>query len=217
MLARQNGLTLNTVAQGAWSLLLSYYSGKRDLVFMSTVSGRPAELPWVMTTVGLFINALPVRVRVESDLSLTEWLRRIQDLHVQMRQFEYTPLTQILQWTKSNGGVQQFETLVIFENYPRQGLVGKWNDELKISDVGLYEKNNYPMTLVVGPGEDDTALIIGYDSSRYDPGDVEKISERLRNLLTGFTLNPNGTVSSFTMGSERERKQAITEFNTALE
>src|SRR5215216_1016254 len=65
--AREQGLSLNTLALGAWALLLSRYSGKRDVVFGSTVSGRPAELAGVETMVGLFINTLPLRVEVSPE------------------------------------------------------------------------------------------------------------------------------------------------------
>ena len=66
-LAKQHQFTLNTLMQGAWSLLLSRYSGEEDVLFGITVSGRPASLPGVESMVGLFINTLPLRVRVPHD------------------------------------------------------------------------------------------------------------------------------------------------------
>src|SRR4029077_10385731 len=77
-LGRAHQVTVNTVVQGAWSLLLSRLSGETDLVFGSTVSGRPAELEGVEEMVGLFINALPVRVSVPPRMDLMEWLKGIQ-------------------------------------------------------------------------------------------------------------------------------------------
>src|SRR5207248_11175020 len=62
--AMRNGLTVNTMVQGAWALLLSRYSGERDVVFGTTVSGRPPGPPGVESVVGLLLNTVPTRVAV---------------------------------------------------------------------------------------------------------------------------------------------------------
>ena len=98
-LARQHQLTLNTIIQGMWALLISHYSGENDVVFGSTVSGRPAELPGVETMVGLFINTLPVRVKLQDDESLVTWLQRLQREQAEMRQFDSSPLVQLQGWS----------------------------------------------------------------------------------------------------------------------
>jgi NRPS condensation-like uncharacterized protein len=92
---RQQKLTVNTVVQGAWSLLLSRYSATEDVVFGATVSGRSAGLSGIQSMVGLFINTLPVRVHVFPGRSLVEWLRELQGQQVTLREYEYTPLFEI--------------------------------------------------------------------------------------------------------------------------
>src|SRR5207248_11500366 len=98
-LARQHHLTMNTLLQGAWALLLSRYSGEEDVLFGATVSGRPAALPGVESMVGLFINSLPVRVRVDGRASLLEWLQSLQQQMADVRDYEYSSLTQIQGWS----------------------------------------------------------------------------------------------------------------------
>src|SRR6185295_5695742 len=87
--AQRHGLTVNTVVQGAWALLLSRYSGERDVVFGSTVSGRPAELAGVESMVGLFINTVPTRVRVEPGRAVRSWLADLQAAQAQSRRFDF--------------------------------------------------------------------------------------------------------------------------------
>ncbi|HVG17422.1 MAG TPA: amino acid adenylation domain-containing protein, partial [Blastocatellia bacterium] len=99
LLSRQHKLTLNTLMQGAWALLLARYSGEQDVVFGTTVSGRPGELDGAELMVGLFINTLPVRIRVPRGASLAEWLREIQTQQAEMRQYEYSPLAQVQEWS----------------------------------------------------------------------------------------------------------------------
>ena len=89
--ARQR-LTLNTIAQGLWGVILSRYAGEADVVFGSTVSGRPPALPGVETMVGLFVNTLPVRLKVGREMAVIEWLRRIQTEQAEARQYEHIPL-----------------------------------------------------------------------------------------------------------------------------
>src|SRR5262249_55783689 len=103
-LARQQQVTLNTIFQGAWALLLNRYSGDEDVIFGATTTGQPGELMGVETMIGVFINTLPVRVRIFPDTPLSEWLRQLQAEQVQARQYEYTPLVQIQTWSQIPAG-----------------------------------------------------------------------------------------------------------------
>src|SRR5205814_9438103 len=91
-LTRSRRLTLSTLIQGAWALLLSRYSGRGDVLFGITVAGRPPELVGVESMVGMFLNVLPLRVAVIEDAPLVPWLRELQAEIVKLRQFEAIPL-----------------------------------------------------------------------------------------------------------------------------
>jgi hypothetical protein len=121
-LARRHRLTLNTLIQGAWALLLSRYSGETDVLFGATVSGRPPALAGVESMVGLFINSLPVRVHVEGSAPLLEWLQGLQDQMVEMREYEYSSLVQIQGWSEVPRGVPLFESLVVVQSAGADGL-----------------------------------------------------------------------------------------------
>lgn len=115
--ARQHQLTVNTVVQGTWAILLSRYSGLEDVVFGTTVSGRPATLAGVESMVGLFINTLPVRVQVSPQADVLSILKQLQAHLLEMRSFEYSPLVQVQGWSEVPRGVPLFDSLVVFENY----------------------------------------------------------------------------------------------------
>ncbi|MCA1697138.1 MAG: condensation domain-containing protein, partial [Actinobacteria bacterium] len=116
--AQRHGLTASTVVQGAWALLLSRYSGERDVTFGTTVSGRPADLPGAESMVGLFINTVPTRVRVQSGQGVVAWLRELQAAQSESRRFDFVSLAQLRTWSGVPGGVNLFDSIVIFENYP---------------------------------------------------------------------------------------------------
>src|SRR5205085_669085 len=115
-LGRRYQVTLNTIMQGAWALLLSRYSGESRVVFGTTVAGRPAELAGVDKMVGLFINTVPLSVEIDESEAVASWLKRIQQKHVAIRQFEHSPLVKIQSWSDVPRGVPLFDSMLAFEN-----------------------------------------------------------------------------------------------------
>src|SRR5262249_46171035 len=113
--ARSHGLTLNTILQGAWAILLGRLTGRNDVVFGATVAGRPAEMAGIETMVGLFINTLPVRVRLRPTEPLSELLTRLQDSQSRLIAHQHLGLAEI---QRLMGLGHLFDTLVVFENYP---------------------------------------------------------------------------------------------------
>ncbi|HSF44300.1 MAG TPA: condensation domain-containing protein, partial [Thermoanaerobaculia bacterium] len=116
--ARRSGLTVNTLFQGVWALLLSRYSGASDVVFGTVVSGRPAAVAGIEAMVGLFINTQPLRARVPETGGLLAWLRALQAEQAGLRQDEHLSLQEIQAWSEVPRGQPLFESLLVFENFP---------------------------------------------------------------------------------------------------
>jgi amino acid adenylation domain-containing protein/non-ribosomal peptide synthase protein (TIGR01720 family) len=182
---RRHGLTLNTLVQGAWSLLLAQATGAEEVVFGSTVAGRPAELPGVESIVGLFINTLPVRVSVPPQRGVLEWLRDLQARQVEARRYEHAPLHQVQGWSEVLAGMALFDTLLAFESYPVDGALSGLLPDLTLSAVTTNELTEYPLTLVVIPGV-ELSLEIVYDGARFEEGAADRLLERLAGLLRGL-------------------------------
>src|SRR6185295_18259940 len=117
-MCKHHQLTINTVVQGAWGLLLWRYSGQADVVFGATVSGRAAEISGIEQMVGLLINTLPVRLKMEPGAAVGGWLQQLQGAQAEMRQYEYSPLVEVQGWSEVARGLPLFESLLVFENYP---------------------------------------------------------------------------------------------------
>jgi amino acid adenylation domain-containing protein len=211
-LARRHLLTLNTLVQGAWSLLLSRYSGEDDILFGATVSGRPAGLTGVELMVGLFINTLPVRVRVRREQSVLSFLQELQDRQGAAREYEYAPLVKIQSWSEVPAGIALFESLMVFENYPMdQGANGELSD-LEIRDTTSFEMTNYPVTVLALPGR-QLSLRIDYDRRRFDDETIERMLGHFKRLLEGMVRDPEQRVSELTTLSESEQRQLLVEWN----
>ncbi|MEU3571408.1 amino acid adenylation domain-containing protein, partial [Kitasatospora sp. NPDC036755] len=182
--ARRAGLTVNTVLQGAWALLLSRYGGGEDVVFGTIVSGRPAELPGVTSMVGLFINALPTRVRIDARRPLLDWLREVQDTQSEARRHDAVSLAQLRNWSELPGGTALFDSIVVFENYPfdAESLT---RHGLGVETEHVLEPTSYPLSVVVAPGT-DIEVSLDHDPAAFDAATVERLGASLRTLLAGM-------------------------------
>ncbi|HVS00273.1 MAG TPA: condensation domain-containing protein, partial [Thermoanaerobaculia bacterium] len=213
--ARARGwqVTLNTLVQAAWALLLSRYSGLPEVVFGATVSGRPTELPEVESIVGPFINTLPVRVSVEAGTELASWVRGLQLQQAELRQYQHSPLVKVQEWSGVPRGIPLFESILVFENYPRDRSTGERGSSLGVAAVRSVEQTNYPLTLVTGPGE-QLPLHIAFDRSRFDAATIERMLGHLDTLLAGLAAAPELWPGELPLLTEAERLQALGERNS---
>ncbi|HTC50031.1 MAG TPA: amino acid adenylation domain-containing protein [Candidatus Aquilonibacter sp.] len=180
--ARQHQLTLSTLAQAAWALILQRYSGDHDVVFGITVAGRPPELEAVETMVGLFINTQPMRVKIASGQQVVDWLKQIQAQCLAAQAYQYAPLQSVQEWSDLERGKPLFDTLVVFKNYPvRKGVDGT-DGKLRVEEVRNYERTNFPLCLVVAVRE-RTEIQITYDRSRVTAHVARTIVQQLSGIL----------------------------------
>ncbi|HVR95834.1 MAG TPA: amino acid adenylation domain-containing protein, partial [Thermoanaerobaculia bacterium] len=209
-LASRHKLTVPTVTLGAWAVLLSRYSGEEDVVFGNVVSGRPAGLPGVETMVGMFINTLPVRVRVNGAELLGPWLQHVQERQLARQDFEHSPLAQIQRWSEVPAGSPLFETLHVFESYPNAGDGG--SDSLPVGDLRSFESTHYPVNLVL-TGADRIHLEVKYDRTRIDGDAVLRLLGHLGALLRGIAGGFERPLRDLPLLSETERHQMLLEWN----
>ena len=186
--ARTLGLTLNSVLQGSWAILLWKLTGRQDVVFGTTVAGRAAEIPGIETMVGLFINTLPVRVRVRPAEPLSELLSRLQDSQSQLIAHQHLGLAEI----QSLAGLGDlFDTLVVFENYPvDRSALAQPVAGLELTRVEGHDATHYPLSLMAVPAE-RLRLRLQYRSDLFARSSVEAMGRRLVVLLEAVVADPS--------------------------
>lgn len=212
--AREHRLTLNTVMQGAWALLLGRYSGEEDVVFGSVVSGRPAELAGSESMVGMFINTLPVRVRLSPQASLLSWLKELQEQQLEARQYEYNPLPKVQEWSEVPRGLPLFESIMVFENKTLAVRLGQQEGSPEIRySIHYATVTGYPLTVVVEPGPEGLTLGLTYDRRRFDTATVKQMQQHLGTLLEGILANPEQRISTLPLLTEAERHQLVVQWN----
>ncbi|AKQ66003.1 Non-ribosomal peptide synthetase [Myxococcus hansupus] len=215
-LARRQGLTVSSLVQGAWALVLGHLSGKGDVVFGTIVSGRPPGLPGVEDMVGLFINTQPVRVRLSRDATSLGWLRGIQDAQLEARQHEHAPLVKVQRWSDVPAGTPLFETLVVFENYPLDAALSSSAKSLTVHDVRVVEEDHFALTLVSTNGP-RLPLNLRYDRSRFTEAFADAQLERMRFVLERWAERPEELLAEVARRSETERHPLVLTWEDARE
>jgi surfactin family lipopeptide synthetase C len=206
--ARDHRLTLNTIVQGAWLILLSRYLGRDDVICGATSTHRPATLPGAQTIVGPMLSTMPVRARVEPDEPLVAWLQRLQSSMAEARDHGDVPLHLFGQWAGTPHGAPLFETDLAFENAPAPeiGLHG-----LEVVDFGYDGRPHYPLTMVVFPQEDLPPRLI-YDRRRFTPEAAARLLGHFRTILESIAAAPGARVGDVEMLTAEERRQLLVEW-----
>jgi amino acid adenylation domain-containing protein/non-ribosomal peptide synthase protein (TIGR01720 family) len=212
--ARSNRLTLSTLVQGAWILLLSRYSRSTDVVIGLTSSGRPAALTGVDSMVGHFANTLPVRVDVPEQARLLHWFALLQAQLVELRDYEYCPLADIQRWSEVPAGLPLFESAFAFENVPSGPTVWPAEGELKATRTWLFERTNDPISVLawLGLGQ-RLSLRILYETSRFDPPTIERILGHLETLLNAIGEEPDRRIGDLPVLTEAESRLQLATWN----
>ncbi len=208
--ARIQGLTLSTYIQAAWGILLGRLTGRDDVVFGVTVAGRPPEIAGIETMVGLFINTLPLRLKLPPAKPFLDLLRELQDSQSRLIAHQQLGLAEI----QGLAGLGElFDTLTVFENYPvdEAGLSAEAGG-LRLAGIAGHDATHYPLSLLAAPGE-RLRLRLDYRTDLFDAASVQAIGERLTRLLSAAVEDPGRAIGSLDILSPAERRTILTDWN----
>ncbi len=206
--SRDLGVTVNTVVQAAWGLLLGHRLDRDDVVFGAVVSGRVPHVAGIETMIGLFINTVPVRTTLRPGERTDEFLRRAQDLQNRTLDDQYVGLADI---QRRVGIGELFDTLLVFESYPidTEALArAQRSGGLEVSDVRGHDATNFPLVLVAALDEELT-LTLEYQQSLFDGTDVEVLGQRLVRVLEQLAAPDTSTVARVDPLSDVERGLSV--------
>ena len=208
--ARRQGLTLNTLIQAAWAILLGRLSGRDDVVFGVTVAGRPPEIAGIERMVGLFINTVPLRVKLPPATPLIDLLRELQESQSRLMAHQHLGLAEI----QGLAGLGElFDTLVVFENYPvERGSLSADAGGLRLSSVEGHDATHYPLSLIVLPGE-RLRLRLDYRPDLFDRAGMEALAGRLIRLLEAAVADPGRAIGSLEILAADERRTILRDWN----
>ena len=191
-MASEYGVTINTVIQFVWGMLLAKYNNVDDVVFGTVVSGRPAEIDGIESMIGLFINAIPVRIKYAAEDGLDEILQKIQNNAIENDEHQYHPLSEIQ--SLSPLGRNLLDHIIIVENYPvidesdeTQSAKNR-REDFPVKNVQMYVESNYDLVLVVVPN-DEIQIKVEYNSNVYEYDTINNILNHFNQIIQQVMLS----------------------------
>lgn len=207
---KQSNITISTLLQGIWSLLLSRYTSSDDVVFGVTVSGRPPEIKYE-EKIGMFINTIPFRAKVDENKSMLAWLQTLQEQHVKAREFQYTSLSNI----KRHINIQNdfFDTIFIFRNFPVNNYKKKDSENtLAIQSYTVKENNTFPLSIQADLRE-VLEIDFRFNSTIISKEDIVAISGHFEYVINKIINCADDQLKNYKLISDKEKNKIIEEFN----
>ena len=207
-IAKENKITMNTVVETIWGLILQRYNHTNDAVFGKMVSGRNLQLSGIEEAVGLFINAIPVRVKNGEKDTFVDVAKEIQNQSIESEEHTYCSLSEIQNRTRL--GKELIHTIIVFENY----TVQETDEAIRVlGEMEDYrEQTSYPISLSVGAG-DELSFKLMFDERLFTETEAQLILSRIIFGLKELARNPALTCGDFSFVSEDEQNQVMTMFN----
>ncbi|TRO67713.1 non-ribosomal peptide synthetase [Streptomyces sp. IB201691-2A2] len=205
--ARELGVTLGTVVQSAWGLLIGRLTARQDVVFGTTVSGRDAEVEGIESMVGLFINTLPTRFRWEPADTLADLVGRLQDEQAALLDHQHLGLAELQRVAGLAGSGELFDTLVVFENYPSATGLTDPSGAVRVTGHEFHDAVHYPLALIVKPGR-RLDLRLKHHAQRLDADSVRRVADRLTRILHALAADPGQPAAALELLSADEQAHA---------
>lgn len=201
--------------QAVWGIVLSKYNFTDDVIFGTVVSGRPSEINGIETMAGLFINTIPVRVKVERDAAFADIFTAVQQHAVEAERYDYVPLYEIQKRSALDGNL--LNHLVAFENYPLDQELenGSMEDRLgfSIKVESAFEQTSFDFNLIVYPGKTWTVKI-KYNGAAFDSAFIERTAEHLTRMMEAAVDQPAAFVREYGLVGDEEQRQIVEVFNS---
>ncbi len=186
---KEKKITLSSFLQSVWGILLSKYTSEEDVIFGATFSGRSPELPGSETMLGLFINTLPIRAKINPVAPITDWIVEFHKEQIPLKDFEWSALYEVQNYSELSNKQNLFDTLFVFENYPVDSTISKTNLSFEIKNVSTFERTNYPLTFVSSPAVPVT-LEIAYDTSLFLNSTIKRMLNHFQIIIEQIVNNP---------------------------
>jgi len=210
--AGESGLTLNTVIQGAWAILLSRYSGEEDVVFGAPKTCRRSSVADADSIVGILINTIPLRLQVKGEALLLPWLQELRKKWIGLREHEHTPLVTIQACSDVPGGRPLFESIFGFENYQFESALRTEGGGWEHRSVRGIEQTNFPLALLGFAGT-ELLLWLDYDPRRFEDVVIGRMLGHLATILESMAGRPDQRLSELPLLTADERQQILIEWN----
>jgi len=212
---QNQGVTLNTLFQALWGLLLQKYNRTDDVVFGTVVSGRPVDIENINTIIGLFINTVPLRVKSTENMTLIDLMKKINEDYCSSEKYSFHSLAEIQSSTGFHGCL--FNHILAFENYPLdeefRSLSGDNGSENLLRHIRVFEQTIYDLNIVILPGKRITVKLT-YNGNHYSSQTMQVLEDHMRGILHFILDNGHAKMAEIDFILPDEKNRILNKFNT---
>ncbi|MGG4187178.1 amino acid adenylation domain-containing protein, partial [Paenibacillus peoriae] len=209
-IAKQQQVTINTLMQTVWGVILQKYNNNEDVIFGSVVSGRPTDIPGVENMIGLFINTIPVRIQSERNATFVDMMRKTQEQALASGAYVSFPLYEIQALTEQKQNL--INHIMVFENYPVEQQVEQLGEvrpsAFEITNVEVVEQTNYDLDLIVMPDE-NFRIMFRYNANVYDRSTIERMRGHVLHVIEQIINNPHIRMNELELVTPEEQAQIV--------
>lgn len=211
-IAKRNQVTLNTVMQTVWGILLQRYNNTDTVVFGNVVSGRPPEIQGIEEMVGLFINTIPVRIDNKKDMTFKEMLVNVQKNALFNNRYSYYQLVDIQSLSSLKNNL--FDNIMAFENFPfnKADFAEKGEVAVNINNISSFEQTNYDFNIRVVPGE-EIEIIFYFNTNIYNPEFIRSVEGHFLSVIRVVCNYENIKVNNINILTDKEKENILYRFN----
>ncbi|UCH95648.1 MAG: AMP-binding protein, partial [Candidatus Aminicenantes bacterium] len=217
-LIKNRRVTLASFFYSVWGILLQRYCNSEDIIFGTTVSGRPAKIREIEEMVGLFINTIPLRVRTEPGEKISDLLYRINNILPIRERYEWLSLVDIKKYSELENTGELFDTIIVPENYPLDcgRTAGNSQSPLVVEAYSMKETTTYDLTIGILMG-DDIEINFSYPGGLFENTDIRRLFHHFTNIMEHILKDPDREISGLEMLSGKEKRQILYDFNNTVE
>lgn len=211
-IARKEGVTLNSAFQAAWAILLNRYQFSDDVIFGTVVSGRPSEIDGVESMVGVFINVVPKRIRLDQEQSFKQLIKENQRQTLESEKDQYVPLYEIQSKVGQPGLIDH---IFVFENYPIESANEDSNEQglgFAVEETDGYEKSNYDLNVLASPGK-ELLVKFAFNVNLFEKAFILRLKDQLYRVIQQICVGPHIPLKDIEMVTEEEKQTLLETFN----
>ncbi|SHJ99100.1 AMP-binding enzyme, partial [Clostridium cavendishii DSM 21758] len=208
-IAQKNMVTVNSVMQSIWAIQLKKYNNVNDVVFGYVVSGRNPEIKGIENMVGIFINTIPLRIKIKEKMTFKEILDEINTRFLESSKYDYYPLSAVQALSEAKNNL--INHIMVFENYPLDSELIDENN-FKVTNIKSYEHTNYDFNIVMSEN-DEINIRFNFNEIIYDEKDINTVSEHLNNIVNQVVMNENILIDDIEIIGQEEKELILNKFN----
>ncbi|TPG85648.1 amino acid adenylation domain-containing protein [Brevibacillus laterosporus] len=211
LFAKDNKVSQASILYTAWSFILQMLNNSTDIIFGTVVSGRNVQIENIDSMVGLFINTIPLRLQIDEQERIVDFIKKVDHTLKERTEYENTPLTEIKQSGHFKGNENIFHSIVVVENYPIK-LHAEHDSVVHVENYSMIEETNYNLTLSI-LNHDDLKLDFTYNSHVIRDEMVAKLALYFQNILDVMSNKQEIRIQDMSMLTEKEIYQTLYEGN----